>query len=78
MSLYSRINQPIPHPNCVVTPAGWKDKDTGELIVAMRNLVEKRREDLDQSEDQLLLEDGFFFVLEQDLGDDLAPDYILL
>lgn len=66
------------HGDPVATEAGWVDPITGEILCAIGKLIEKRRNYLDAGSDNILLEDGSLFLLEQDLDSDHAPDYLTL
>lgn len=78
MALWSLTDRPTWAPNAIQTARGWEDPVTGEILVAIGKLPAKRRSNLDSTLDNLLLEDGNLFLLEQDLSTDQAPDYLTL
>ena len=63
----------------IATEAGWVNAVTGELVIAISNLLEKRREVTDEAVDQYLLENGNFLLLETtDIEDYNRPLFYVL
>ncbi len=77
MSLWGLNKKPTFLPNAIATARGWVDPSTGEIVVAISQLEEKRHDFLDDSAENLLLEDGGLFLLEPNIGDE-GPDFLVL
>ena len=78
MPLWGYNKRPTWAPFAVVDEKGWINPQTGEVLVAFGNLDERRIEFLDPSLDNLLLENGGFFLLEEDILNDRGVDFLTL
>lgn len=66
MPLWTLTKEPEFKQDAIATPSGWTDPVTGEVLVAIRQLVQKRQEFVDEVTDNLSLESGFNLLLEQE------------
>jgi hypothetical protein len=64
--IWTLVNPPIYKPDAVPTQSGWEDPVTGELLVAIRQLEEKRVDRIDDILINLSLESGFNLLTEQE------------
>lgn len=78
MAAWSLTNKPNWVGNAIQTDSGWVNPVTGEILVAIGRLPKKRQKFLDGNTNNLILEDGGLFVLEQDLDSNQTPDYLSL
>lgn len=63
MPRWTLVRTPGWQENCIATPAGWMNPQTGEIVVAIRQLNTKRRDKLDGDVDNLTLGNGFDLIL---------------
>lgn len=54
---------------------GWCHPKTGEVLACCRRLKRKRREKLDNEDENLLTEDGSLFILEKE-NPDTTENYV--
>lgn len=78
MALWGYDKRPTWAPFAVINKRGWINPATGEVLVALGNLDDRRIDYLDPLLSNLLHENGGFFVLEQDLSNDLGIDFLTI
>jgi hypothetical protein len=77
MPLWTLTNPPTFRTDAIPTERGWQDPVTGELLVAIRQLDDKRNNKIDSIFQNLLLENGANLLTEQ--GDQYGrPMFILM
>lgn len=79
MSLWTKVKPPMFFDNCEASHNGWINKKTGEILVAIRQLTNKRLHALDETLSQITLENGSGFVtMEQTVqSEGYKPNYIV-
>ena len=79
MGLWSLTQPPVYFNNCSATEAGWVDNVTGELLVALPGLVDRRLDALDADLSQFTLENGSGFIqMEETIqADGYKPQYLI-
>ena len=75
MPLWTYVRPPYWFPTAVARPAGWVNPTTGEILVCISSLDEKRNDELDLAVDNIELESGDDLLLE---SSDETPFFILL
>lgn len=80
MSSWGYDDKPTFFPNAIATESGWINPQTGEVLVAIRQLRTKRRDFVDSELCQLIVDevdgDNIFLTLSPDDGD--RPVYLVL
>lgn len=80
MPLWGYDDKPEFFPNAIATESGWVNPETGEILVAIRQLRTKRRDFIDENLAQLIVDevggDNIFLTLSPDDGD--RPVYLVL
>jgi hypothetical protein len=66
MPIWTLVTPPVFKPDAIPTKRGWQDPVTGELLVAIRQLEDKRNGKIDGIFQNLLLESGSNLLSEQE------------
>ena len=80
MSSWGYDKKPVWFTSAIASQSGWINPDTGEVLVAIRQLIDKRRDFIDTQICQLIVGeesgDNIFLTLSPDDGD--RPSYLIL